>query len=103
MSAQIPPTASYLTDALRKSSALNDVLDVVVKGDRSTLLSRILRLRLTYPSAEPDEPQTIILKTGLANAAKGTWNGGRQEVAFYTKVPRRPPCPTCEQGSASIV
>jgi hypothetical protein len=88
MSPQIPPTAAYLTEAFRRSAVLNDgrVLDVVVQSDRPTLLSRILRLRLTCDRAEPDAPETIILKTGLANAAKGTWNGGRQEVEFYTKV-----------------
>jgi hypothetical protein len=46
-------SAEHLTDALRRSGALGDgrVCDVVVESERATVLSRILRLRLTYEAA----------------------------------------------------
>jgi hypothetical protein len=88
MSRDIPPTAGYLTDALRACGALDDgqVRDVIIESDRPTLLSRIIRLRLTYDRVRPDAPASIILKTGLDGSPSVTWNGGRQEVEFYTKV-----------------
>lgn len=88
--AKLPAAADVtdLTAALRKSGALGDacVQNVSVESDRDTLLSRILRLRLTYIGAAPDAPYSVILKTGLARTMDPAWNGGRQEVAFYTQI-----------------
>lgn len=56
------------------------------ESDRSTILSRILRLRLTYQGEAADAPATIILKTGLPQTMSLAWNGGRQEVEFYTHI-----------------
>jgi Ecdysteroid kinase-like family len=80
--------AELLTDALRRSGVLGDarVCDVAVASSRPTLLSQITRLRLTYDSAAPDAPATVILKTGLPERAGDRWNAGRQEVAFYAQV-----------------
>ena len=81
-------SAEHLTDALRRSGALGDgrVCDVVVESARPTVLSRILRLRLTYEAAAAGAPSSIILKTGHPDRAGGAWHAGRQEVAFYDQV-----------------
>jgi thiamine kinase-like enzyme len=83
---QLPPTAADLTDALRKSGALGSaaVCDVTVELDRNTLLSRIMRLRLSYQGVPSGAPRTVFLKTGLSGPVNPVWNAGRQEVAFYT-------------------
>ena len=47
--------------------------------------SRIVRLRLTYEGGA-DAPNTLILKTGDPARAGVSWDAGRQEVAFYSKV-----------------
>ena len=80
--------ADHLTAVLCKSGVLGSgwVRDVIVDSDRSTVLSRILRLRLAHGGPAPDAPGSVILKTGLAHTMDPAWNGGRQEVAFYTKV-----------------
>jgi Ecdysteroid kinase-like family len=85
---QIVSKAEHLTDALRRSGTLGNgrVCNVVVESSRSTLLSKIIRLRLTYEGAASHAPNSIILKTGLTEGIGGWWNTGRQEVAFYTQV-----------------
>src|SRR5262245_66601212 len=85
---QIVIKAEHLTDALRRSGALGDdrVCNVVVESSRSTLLSKITRLRLTYDGAASDAPNSLIIKTGLPKPIGDLWNAGRQEVAFYTQV-----------------
>ena len=80
--------AEHLTDAFRRYGALRDgrVSSVMVDSSRATVLSRIVRLRLTYDGAAPDAPGSVILKTGHPDRADMTWNAGRQEVAFYTEI-----------------
>ncbi len=80
--------ADHLTDALRRSGVLGSgrVCDVAVDSSRNTILSRITWLRLTYDGAPDATPRSLILKTGLPDRAKGGWNAGRQEVAFYAEV-----------------
>src|SRR5262249_25393718 len=80
--------AEQLTDALRRSDALGDgrVCNVVMESSHSTLLSNIVRLRLTYDGAASNAPHSIILKTARPERIGGFWNAGRQEVAFYTQV-----------------
>jgi hypothetical protein len=80
--------AAHLTDALRRSGALGDgrVCNVIVESSRATILSRIMRLRLSYDGAAADAPPSLVLKTGLPERADAKWNAGRQEVAFYTQV-----------------
>ena len=83
--------ADHLTAVLCKSGVLGSgwVRDVIVDSDRSTVLSRILRLRLAHGGPAPNAPDSVIVKTGLAHTMDPAWNGGRQEVAFYTKVAPR--------------
>jgi hypothetical protein len=78
------PHAAHLTDVLRRSGALGDgrVCNVAVESSRNTILSRIVRLRLTYDGTAAGAPRSVILKTALPGRA----GGGRQEVAFYNKV-----------------
>src|SRR4051812_23265599 len=78
--------AERVTDALRRSSALcgGRVCDVAVESSRNTILSRIIRVRLTYDGASDGAPASLILKTGLPGRAG--WNAGRREVAFYKEV-----------------
>jgi hypothetical protein len=90
MPSNLLPEAAHperLTDTLRRSGALGEgrVVDVVVESSRATILSRIVRLRLTYEGAA-NAPNTLILKTGDPARAGGSWNAGRQEVAFYSEV-----------------
>ena len=76
---QIVIKAEHLTDALRRSGALGDgrVCNVVVESSRSTLLSNIIRLRLTYDGAAFDAPNSLIIKTGLPKRIGDLWNAGR--------------------------
>ena len=78
----------YLTDALRRAGALGagGVCDVVVEGSKATILSRSVRLRLSYDGAAQETPAALILKTGLPDRAGTRWNWGRKEVAFYTQI-----------------
>ena len=48
----------YLTDALRRPGALDAgrVCDVVVESSKATILSRIIRLRLSYDGPTADAP-----------------------------------------------
>jgi hypothetical protein len=78
----------YLTDALRRAGALGTgrVIDAVAQSSKATILSRIVRLRLSYDGAAPEAPASLILKTGLPERAGARWNSGRHEVAFYTQI-----------------
>jgi Ecdysteroid kinase-like family len=80
--------AAHLTEALRRSGALGNrrVRDVAVESARNTILSRIIRLRLSYDGTADAAPKSVILKTGLPDRAGNGWSGGRQEVAFYTQI-----------------
>lgn len=78
----------HLSKVLHRCGALGTgrVHDVTVESSRATLLSRIIRLRLVYDGDAPDAPRSVIFKTGLPERSDGSWNAGRQEVAFYTQV-----------------
>lgn len=79
--------AKHLTEALRRSGVLGkgQVRDAVVESSRTTLLSRIIRLRLSYEGAT-NAPSTLILKTGLPGRASDMLHSGHREVEFYTQV-----------------
>jgi hypothetical protein len=61
------------------------VRDVAVESSRQTILSRILRLRLTYDRAPDQAPGSLILKTGLPERA-ALWKGGNREISFYRQI-----------------
>ena len=81
-------TPESLTRALRRSGVLGKGAVSAVEGEnaRSTILSRIVRLRLAYEGEAAGAPAALIFKTGLPERLTGGWNGGRQEVAFYAKI-----------------
>ena len=91
MTTQHLPAAAdpaHLTEALRRAGALGDacVRDIVVGSSRPTILSHIRRLRLIYDNDATDAARSVILKTPHPDRMDTGWNGGRQEVAFYTDV-----------------
>jgi len=90
-SEQLPEAATpdHLTLALRRSGVLGDgrVDQVAVESSRATILSKIIRLRLTYDGESLNSPSTLILKTGHPDRlGDANWDAGRQEVAFYNEV-----------------
>ena len=78
----------YLTIALRRAGVLGDasVSEVTVESDRPTIVSRIVRLRLEYDGDSGDAPASIILKTAHPERVAMSWEGGRNEAAFYRDV-----------------
>src|SRR5271167_179182 len=78
----------YLTEALRRTGALSDgrVVNVVVESSEATILSRIIRLSLSYGGVASDAPDSLILKTRLRDHADAQWSSGRLEVEFYTQI-----------------
>jgi hypothetical protein len=50
------------------------------------VLSRIIRLRLSYEGTASQAPASLFLKMGLPERIGGGWNGGCREVAFYNQV-----------------
>jgi hypothetical protein len=85
----LPPAAepAYLTEALRRSGSLASasVTDVTVESVRTTILSRIIRLGLTYSESTVSAPRSIILKTA-PEKTDVRWSEGRREVEFYQQV-----------------
>jgi hypothetical protein len=81
-------TPESLTRSLRRAGVLGEgrVGAVEAENARSTVLSRIVRLRLAYEGEAAGAPPSLIFKTGLLERLTGGWNAGRQEVAFYAKV-----------------
>ena len=77
--------AAYLTTVLRQAGVLTDgrVRDVIAEAPRDMILSRIIRLRLTYDGAADGAPSSLILKTALPHLPL---TFGRHEVAFYQTV-----------------
>jgi hypothetical protein len=80
--------AGPITEALRRSGVLADghVSQVTVESARPTVLSRIVRLRLTYGGVADGAPGHLILKIAHPERVNTTWHAGRQEVAFYNQV-----------------
>ncbi|MGJ4941272.1 phosphotransferase [Bradyrhizobium sp. HKCCYLS1011] len=91
----LPPAVdpAHLTEALRASGVLGagSVRQVTVLSARDIIVSRIIRLRLSYDGPAPDAPETLILKVAQENFAKTLWQAGHQEVAFYRNVAPRMP------------
>jgi hypothetical protein len=81
-------TADYLTAALRRSGVLDDgrVGQVELENPRDTVLSHIVRLKLSYDGASAGAPPSLILKTARSDRLNPLWVAGRHEVEFYTQV-----------------
>ncbi|WP_257167944.1 ecdysteroid 22-kinase family protein [Bradyrhizobium sp. SRS-191] len=82
-----------LTATMREAGVLASgvVSDVAVISDRPMLVSRIIRLAVSYRGAAADAPETLILKTPMPAFAKTLWRGGRHEVDFYRGLARLMP------------
>ncbi|MGZ5911791.1 MAG: phosphotransferase [Reyranella sp.] len=86
--------AEHLTDELRRSGVLDRSRVCKVESEHTfpTVVSRVVRLRLTYEPDDVAAPSSVIFKTGLPRRADGLDTAGRQEVAFYGEIgPRSPP------------
>jgi hypothetical protein len=80
--------AAHLSAILERAGVLGDlhVQDVTIISDHPTLVSRIIRLRLTYDGPANTLPSSLIVKTGLPAQEGSEWSHGLQEVAFYSDV-----------------
>jgi hypothetical protein len=79
---------AYLTDVLRRCGALGDgqVSEVTLESSSAKLVSRIIRVRLTYDGHPNGAPDGLLLKTALIGGAIDAPDAGRKEVAFYNEV-----------------
>ena len=87
-------SADHLNAILEKAGVLGNlhVQDVSIISDRPTLMSRIIRLRLTYDGPANALPGSLIVKTGRPEQPGNEWSGGHKQVAFYRDVaPSLPP------------
>jgi hypothetical protein len=60
-------SAAHMNAILERAGVFDDlhVQDVTIISDRPTLMSRIIRLRLTYDGPAHALPGSLIVKTGL--------------------------------------
>ncbi|MFO1024559.1 MAG: phosphotransferase [Acetobacteraceae bacterium] len=81
-------SAAHLAAVLERAGVLGDrhVQEVAILSDRPTLVSRIIRLRLTYDRPADALPNSLILKTNLPEREGPDWLGGGREVGFYNDV-----------------
>jgi hypothetical protein len=81
-------TSEHLTAALRQCGALERgrVSQVERVNARMTVLSQIVRLRLSFENAPAGAPTRLVLKTAHPERTGAEWMAGRQEVAFYKQV-----------------
>ncbi len=81
-------SAAHLNAILEQAGALGDVRvrDVTIVSDRPTLMSRVIRVRLTYDGPANTALASLIIKTALPERQGSEWSNGPREVAFYTDV-----------------
>jgi hypothetical protein len=91
MPESLPPAAQpeYLSDVLCRAGALSAgrVRDVVVESSKATILSRIIRLRLSYDGAAEEAPASLILKTGLPERAGARGARAATRSRFTGRLP----------------
>jgi hypothetical protein len=80
--------ADNITNALRRAGVLGEarVREAEAQSDRPTIVSRIIRLRLSYDGEAGDAPHSVILKTAHPERIDISGGAGSQEVAFYRDV-----------------
>ena len=81
-------SATHVNAILERAGVLDapHVRDVAIISDRPTLMSRIIRLRLTYDGPADALPGSLIVKTGLPERQGTEWSNGRREAVFYGEV-----------------
>ena len=77
-----------LESALRRESLLGGAMvrDLVVDSARTTVLSRIVRLRVEYTGQTQGAPERFVLKTGHPDRLATGWNAAQQEITFYKEI-----------------
>jgi hypothetical protein len=80
--------AERLTATLRRTGVLGEahVSNVTLESSRDTILSRIIRVRLTYSAQSDQAPRSLIFKTCHPDRVGDALHAGRQEVAFYDQI-----------------
>lgn len=96
--------AEHLTDALRRSGVLGRgrVCNVDVEHAYPAILSRVLRLCLTYEAADGAVPGSVIFKTGLPRRTSDIHTAGRQEVASMARSRRSRRRVSCRVASTPL-
>jgi len=87
--------SEYLTGILRRSGMLGSgrVREVIAEAPRNTILSQLVRLRLTYEGQAGAVPASLMVKTKHPAWTNRGWSPGRSEVAFYSQVASAAPMP----------
>lgn len=101
----VPPEVApeRLTAILRRAGVLErgEVVDVAVETPRDTLVSRIVRLRLTYGGGADGGPSHVVFKTQRDGVAQDWRELGRKEATFYGLVAVATPAgllPRCDEA-----
>lgn len=73
-------SAAHLNAILERAGMLGDphVRDVTIIDDRATLMSRIIRLRLTYDGPANDLPGSLIVKPAFPSDGEANGRGARK-------------------------
>ncbi len=81
-------SADHLNAILEQAGVLDGlrVRNVSIISDHQTLGSRIIRSRLTYDGPANGRPESLIIKTRMAEQHGTEWLNGHREVAFYKDV-----------------
>ena len=81
-------SSAHLDAVLERAGVVDQVRvrGVTVISDRSTLVSRIVRLALTYDGPAHALPGSVIVKGGFPEHSGSEWMNGQQEVGFYRDV-----------------
>ncbi len=94
MTTDLPDVArpDHLIEALRRHGVLSAgrVRDVTAEGPRDLLMSRIVRLELTYEGATERAPASLILKTWGAREGVPDWWSAREVLFYDTVAPATP-------------
>src|SRR5262245_9559273 len=81
-------SSEHLTDVFRRGGLLGDgrVSAVQAEVSRDTLVSHIVRARLTYEGASDQAPDRVFLKTTRVDGPLRGVGLGRKEIEFYEHV-----------------
>src|SRR5437016_4725806 len=63
------------------------VRDVELENPRDTILSHVVRLKLTYDGVASNAPLSLFLKTARSDRLNPSWVAGRQELPSTPKSP----------------
>jgi hypothetical protein len=80
--------ADHLTAVLRRTGVLGSahVSEVVVESSRDTIVSRIVRVRLSYNAPVDGAPRSLICKTSHPDRIGDAVFSGSREIDFYNEI-----------------